>query len=63
MTDYFPRIFLKDLDFKMLGRKVCVTGLIINLKSKEKFVNVWIDDNTAVMETILFKNADFKVDF
>jgi hypothetical protein len=62
MTDYYKQFFIKDLDSLKKKTKVLVSGIVLDIKYKEKLVIFNLDDSTGIIECILFKPADKKVE-
>lgn len=62
MTEYYKQYFLKDLCPLTKKTKVLVTGVVIDMKIKEKLAIFSLDDTTGIIECILFKPADKKLD-
>lgn len=55
LHDYYQRTFIKDLKVDSKVTRVCVTGVVVSYKVKEKFVNFTIDDNTGMVLCLHFK--------
>ena len=63
MNENYKYHFIKDLDDNVLNTKVNITGIIVAVKSKEKFITFVLDDSTSVVECILFKPSSKNIDF
>jgi hypothetical protein len=60
MSDFFKQVFIADLDSQNLKIKVLISGVVVDMKVREKFAKVIVDDSTGVIDCILFKSSDKK---
>ena len=63
LNDYYRRTFIKDLKLEAKYNKVCVTGVILSYKVKDKVILFTIDDNTGTILCLHFKNSQDKNEF
>jgi OB-fold nucleic acid binding domain. len=62
MSDYYKKKFIADLKPGFAAFKVCVTGVVTNVKVKEKYIHFTIDDSTGVLDCLLFRSSEIKND-
>lgn len=63
LNDYYRRTFIKDLKIEAKSTKVCVTGVVLSYKVKDKVILFTIDDSTGIILCLHFKSPHEKNDF